>query len=209
MCCAGVVLVTNVVLYAGIGVARLLVDEPRSRHSELPSIPQLRTVDERVWVGDQPTPPDHRRLAERFGVKVVVNLRTGEGPDPAGDDPALLRSLGVDYVHLPVHDGHAPDRHTVRRFLEVVRASPGRVYVHCGGGVGRSSTMEAAYRASLGQDPSVMPNLFLGPLSLEQVWFIAALGAHRPAPESTAVRILSRVVDFPRPYFSWMARQLR
>jgi protein tyrosine phosphatase (PTP) superfamily phosphohydrolase (DUF442 family) len=203
------VVATNVVLYGGLALARLTGSDPRSRDRAIPSIEHLRRVDDRLWAGDQPTPGGYRSLAHTLGVKRVVNLRTGEGPDPLGDDPAFLASLGIEYVWLPVHDGHAPDPATVRRFLELVDSSPGPVYAHCGGGVGRSSVMEAAYRASRGSDPSVLDQLFLGPVSLEQAWFGLAAGPGRPAPQSRVVRIASRVADYPRPYFSWLGRQFR
>ena len=209
---AGVVLVVavNVVTYGGVALARLVVSDPRSEPPVV-SIENLRRVDDRLWAGDQPTPGGFTELIRDGGVKLVVNLRTGEGPDPLGDDPAFIRSLGSEFVRIPLHDGHAPDRATVERFLQVVENAPGPVYVHCGGGVGRSSVMEAAYRARHGRQPRLADQLFLGPLSLEQAWFVAAAegarGGRGPRVPG-AVRVVSRVVDFPRPYFSWLVREL-
>ena len=205
--CLGLVIAVNVGTYGGVLVTRLLGSDPRSQPPVV-SIENLRRVDDRLWVGDQPTPAGYRQLVQEHGVALVVNLRTGEGPDPEGDDPTLIRSLGADYVRVPIHDGHGPHRSDVERFLQVIESSPGRVYAHCGGGVGRSSVMEAAYRASRGQGPRLTDQFHLGPLSLEQAWFVAAGEPARIRPVPPAVRVLSRVVDFPRPAFSWMAREL-
>jgi protein tyrosine phosphatase (PTP) superfamily phosphohydrolase (DUF442 family) len=205
--CLAIVVAVNIVTYGGAALARVVVSDPRSRPPVL-SIENLRRVDDRLWAGDQPTPGGYRQLIQEQGVKLVVNLRTGQGPDPLGDDPAYLRSLGAEFVRIPVHDGHAPDRATVERFFQVVQSSPGLVYVHCGGGVGRSSMMEAVYRSRRGEEPRLADQLFLGPLSLEQAWFVAAAEGGRTGRVPWAVQALSRVVDFPRPYFSWLVREL-
>jgi uncharacterized protein (TIGR01244 family) len=203
-----VVVGANAAIYLGLGLARVAAKDPRSSDLVIPSIQNLRQVDERLWVGDQPDLAGYLTLAREAGVKRVINLRTGDGPDPLGDRPAELTAAGLEYIHLPVHDGHIPDAATVRRFLELVRDAPGAVYAHCGGGVGRSSVMESAYRASKGQDPSLLDQLFLGPVSMEQAWFVFSLRPGKPTAGNDLLQGASRVIDFPRPYFSWLARQL-
>ncbi len=205
--CLALVIAVNFAIFGGVVVTRMVGRDPRSQPPVV-SIENLRRVDDRLWIGDQPTPGGYEQLVQEHGVTLVVNLRTGQGPDPEGDDPALIRSLGADYVRVPIHDGHAPDRSDVQRFLEVVASAPERVYVHCGGGVGRSSVMEAAYRSSRGQSSRLGDQLQLGPLSVEQSWFVATAEPGRSRPVPRAVRIFSRVVDFPRPAFSWMAKEL-
>jgi uncharacterized protein (TIGR01244 family) len=203
-----VVVGTNALIYGGLGLARLTAKDRRSTEVVIPSIQNLRKVDERLWVGDQPRLDGYRSLAREAGVKRVINLRTGDGTDPVGDRPEGIAKLGIEYVHLPLHDGHIPNSATVGRFLELVNSAPGPVYAHCGGGVGRSSVMESAYRASKGEDPSLLDQLFLGPLSLEQARFVLKVRPGKPTKGNWIVQSASRVIDFPRPYFSWLARQL-
>ncbi|MBI4260122.1 MAG: dual specificity protein phosphatase family protein [Actinobacteria bacterium] len=131
-----------------------------------------------------------------MGVTLVVDLVPGRG-----DDPAFLRDLGIEHLWLPLTDGHIPDAETVRRFLEAVESSRGAVYVHCGAGVGRSSSLAAAYLASVGRDPSLVEALAVGPPTLEQAWFIWSAEPGRPAGGNGWVTALSRFLDSPRTGF--------
>lgn len=98
-------------------------------------------VDDRLWRGAAPNEEALVALAAN-GVTTVVDLRAETGVQ-AYD--ALRRRLGVTRVHLPLRDGQAPNGDQVERFRRVVGESHGRVFVHCGAGVGRTGTMSAAY----------------------------------------------------------------
>jgi uncharacterized protein (TIGR01244 family) len=104
---------------------------------------QDRAVTESIRIADQPSEADLRALAGS-GVRGVVNLRHDgepEQPLPPGPEGDLVRSLGLDYLHVPV--GGAPldpagvaavadflDRHTAE----------GQVLVHCRKG-GRAAAL--------------------------------------------------------------------
>lgn len=129
----------------------------------------------------------------------MVDLRTGTDTDPRPDDPEFLRSLGIDYEWLPVTDGQAPDARTVTRFVEIVEGTEGIVFMHCGGGVGRSTSLTAAYEAAEGKNPSLLEQMAVGPMSLEQAWFIGVVGEDDPSAHNVVIQGLSRyVVDAPR-----------
>lgn len=188
----------NTAMLLGMVGARAIRGNPGLRGESVPAIKHLRQVDARLLAGAQPTRSQYRGL-RALGVRVVVDLRTGAPPDPRLDDPRFLRGLGMEYVWLPLTDGHAPDEATVRRFVGTVRRSEGLVYLHCGAGVGRSSSLQAAYEASEGRNPSVLAQLSIGPPSPEQLWFVARVGPGRPTAGNPAVRLVSRyVLDAPR-----------
>ncbi|MGH9139081.1 MAG: fused DSP-PTPase phosphatase/NAD kinase-like protein [Acidimicrobiales bacterium] len=174
-------------------VTRLLGHDPRS--DELATVHNLRQVDEQVFAGAQPHPDQYDELA-RGGVHLVIDLRTGARDDPREDDPARLAAMGIDYLHLPVKDGHVPSPETVRRLVDAIDGADGLVYVHCGGGVGRSAAAQAAYVDARGDEPSWMALASLGPMSLEQLWFVAD---HRTNP---VVRRVSEALDAPRRLWS-------
>ena len=160
-------------------------------------ISNFAVVDDTLWRGAAPSKAGYEALAEN-GVTTVVDLRAEEGINV---DEAALGSLGITRFHMPLRDGQAPSSEMVDRFLEIVRNSDGRVYVHCGAGVGRTGTMAAAYLVDRGDASAlqaVRRNLSVGPPSLEQIAFAAGLrsGAVRrpPAP----VVALSRLLDAPR-----------
>jgi hypothetical protein len=141
-------------------------------------------------------------------VTLVVDTRTGAGTDTGHDDPQRLAELGLDYAALSIHDGRAPTPAQVRRLLDLVAGADGRVFAHCGGGVGRSTSIAAAYEAARGRDPSVLEQLATGPPTIEQIWFVATLRPNRPDHGiSPAVAVTSRVIDAPRTLYGW-ARSL-
>lgn len=194
-------------LHGGVVAARALGRGPAPGPDGLPPIAHLRAVDDKLLAGAQARPEHYRELA-RVGVTLVVDLRTGASDDPNRDDPALLASLGMDYVRMPVPDGRAPDAATVRRFLDAVGDARGRVFLHCGGGVGRSMTLEAAYEADRGIDPSWLDKLAIGPPSFEQLWFVAAAEPGGSPGPNAAVAAMSRAVDGPRRLWSRLRSRL-
>jgi protein-tyrosine phosphatase len=164
-------------------------------------VDNLKEVDVRVWRGANPTHRGYRDLA-KAGVTTVVDLRAE--PEAHVDD-ALIRSLGMKIVHLPVRDGQVPSQAQVRRFVTEVGEAAGKVFVHCGAGVGRTGAMAAAYLVSTGQmgtGEALRLNLTVGPPSLEQIAFVSGLErreAERPNPALVAA---SRLIDAPRRLWS-------
>lgn len=195
---AAIAAAANAAIPLGVLVARLLGHDTRVRDPELPGVPSLRRVDDR---GGQPSAGDYRGLSA-MGVRTVVDLRTGDPGDPHKDDPSFLERLGIGYVALPVRDGHAPDATIVDRFVRLVDRSPGLVFVHCGAGVGRSTSLQAAYLASTGRRLTVLEQLAVGTPSVEQAWYVLRTRPGRPAPRNHVVELLSRLVfDGPRTAF--------
>ena len=67
--------------------------------------------------------------------------------------------LGVEipaYLHLSTRDDDAPTLDSLRKGVDFIRSEiekGGKVYIHCGAGVGRAPTMAAAYLVSAGMTP--------------------------------------------------------
>lgn len=161
-------------------------------------IKNFAEVDPSLWRGAAPGAEGYEALAAH-GVTTVIDLRA---EDDIRVDEALLARLGMSRLHLPLRDGQSPTEDQVDRFLAAVRASPGRAFVHCGAGVGRTGTMSAAYLVKTGQATpreALLRNLSVGPPSLEQLAFASGLdtdgGVERPAPLMVAI---SRALDAPR-----------
>ena len=188
-----------------IGVAaRWAGKDPRLHDGRWPDITNLRLVDDRLLVGGATSLEQYRELAER-DVTLVIDMRTGGRADRSTDDPQQLAALGLEYAELPIPDGRAPTPAQIRRLLDLVAAADGRVFAHCGGGVGRSTSIAAAFEAAQGQNPSVLEQLATGPPTVEQIWFVATLRPNRPDHDiSPAVAVVSRVVDAPRGLYGWV-----
>ena len=183
-----VVVVAHALLLMGVAAARLVGERPTT---DTAGVHNFRAIDEVVWAGGQPDAGAYGELAAR-GVRLVVDLRTGTRDDPRKDDPALLGRLGVGYLGLPVPDGHVPSEAQIRRFLAVVRETEGVVFVHCDGGVGRTSALTAAYVRATGACPGFVGPTAGGPHTVEQLWFVAT-GDTNPV-----VRRTSELLDAPR-----------
>ena len=85
-----------------------------------------------VLTGGQPEAHHLEALAASPGA-IVLDIRDPMEPR-SFDEPKLARSLGLDYVNVPVSSGTLSDA-TLDRILEVLRgAGDRRVFFHCGSG---------------------------------------------------------------------------
>ena len=168
-----------------------------------PPIRHFRTVDDRLLAGGQPTVEDYRALAAR-GVTTVIDVRAGTTADPRRDDPAFLASLGIGDVWLPLTDGHAPSPELLQDVFSAIERSPGRVYLHCAAGVGRTTAIEMAYRSYTGLGHGVGLQLAIGPPSIEQIWFVWSLHDGQAPQVPCMVAALSRALDAPRRAIGWL-----
>jgi len=164
-----------------------------------PNIPitNFAVVDDQVWRGAAPSLRGYEALAAE-GVTTIVDLRA---EDDIAVDEVALGDLGLTRFHLPLRDGQAPSPALVGQFLDIVAKSDGRVYVHCGAGVGRTGTMAAAYlveRYGASSAEAVRRNLAVGPPSLEQLAFASRLRPGEIKRPPAALVAVSRVLDAPR-----------
>ncbi len=92
----------------------------------------------RLYRSNHPTPMRLRTLKRRYGLTTVINLRgpTGTGSYHLSRDAAL--KLGLAYHDLSLESRGAPHRDRILRLLEIYRASPGPILLHCKSGADRA-----------------------------------------------------------------------
>jgi protein tyrosine phosphatase (PTP) superfamily phosphohydrolase (DUF442 family) len=85
-----------------------------------------------IITGGQPTAEQVEALKEAGG-EIVLDLRDPMEPRPV-DEGTLVRTLGMEYINIPVRAG-ALDDLTLERVLVAIRSAGKRtVFVHCGSG---------------------------------------------------------------------------
>jgi protein tyrosine phosphatase (PTP) superfamily phosphohydrolase (DUF442 family) len=196
---AGIAIVALLILGNGTIFAATLVARAAGPDSDLkvPGVDNFEIVDEGLWRGGAPSAGGYRALAAH-DVKTVIDLRAEAG---IPDERQALDRMGIELVRIPIRDGQAPASDQVSAFLDAVAASPGRVFVNCGAGVGRTGTMAAAYlwdSGSASPAEALMRNLAVGPPSLEQLFFVGGMGDGSFSAPPAPVTALSRFLDAPR-----------
>ena len=91
------------------------------------------SVGDDLFIGGQPTEKALRDLKAK-GVTTVVNLRMPEEMAQIGfDEAALLKELGITYVHIPMRgtpeNPYGPKE--LDRFAATMAAAQGKVLLHC------------------------------------------------------------------------------
>jgi uncharacterized protein (TIGR01244 family) len=102
-----------------------------------------------VFISGQPTEESLRRLVADEGITVVICLRGPKEMDDRAvvpfDEAAVLKELGVDYVHVPLsRPDHMATPEKVDQVAEALAKHEGKALLHCTV-AGRASQMWAAY----------------------------------------------------------------
>lgn len=101
-----------------------------------------------AFVAGQPT-ADALRSMKAAGVTTVISLRRQSEMDDRNqvpfDEPALVKELGMTYVHIPLGGADTPyTPEAVSKVNEAMKAAKGKVLLHCTI-AWRASHMWAAY----------------------------------------------------------------
>ena len=94
---------------------------------------KFSSVGDDLFIAGQPTEKALRDLKAK-GVTTVINLRMPEEMKQIGfDEAALLKELGMTYVHIPMR-GSAENPYGPKQldaFAAAIAAAPGKVLLHC------------------------------------------------------------------------------
>lgn len=111
----------------------------------LSSIYKLRAIDKSLCTSGQPTVAQLQEIAAA-GFKTVINLALHDDPRYSlPDEAGTVRSLGMDYVHIPVQFS-APTKQDLAEFFVAMKAHKDqKVWVHCAANI-RVSVFLGLYR---------------------------------------------------------------
>lgn len=106
-------------------------------------------ISPNLYLGGQHRPKGWQAM-EKHGITAVVNMREDHYSD-------LTHSIGgKKHLHLITRDNTPPKLEDLVegvKFISQEIDDGGKVYIHCGVGVGRAPTMTAAYLISTGMSP--------------------------------------------------------
>jgi protein tyrosine/serine phosphatase len=104
----------------------------------------FEAVSDSLYRGAQPSADGFRELANS-GVHTVLDLRGAGGR--SSEEAKLVRSLGMQYVNVPLEGFKAPTPEEVLKVFAVLNdPGAGRIFVHCRRGADRTGTVLALYR---------------------------------------------------------------
>lgn len=110
---------------------------------DVPGLPDLHRVNDRIYRSAQPTATGFRNLA-KLGVKTVISLRR------TIDDSPLAAGTGLDLIHIKITTRHVADDNSAKivQALRSLRDSQaqGPVLLHCTHGADRTGLICALWR---------------------------------------------------------------
>ncbi len=96
----------------------------------LSSIINFLQLDHALYTSGQPTAAQFDAIA-RAGVQLVINLALATSDHALPDEPGLVRSLGMEHIHIPVV-WETPQPADLERFMDAMDANQGKIIlVHC------------------------------------------------------------------------------
>ena len=115
----------------------------RAAEQPLP-LNNFQEVSDSLCRGAQPSDGGFRELA-KLGVHTVLDLRGSGGR--SSKEAEEVRSLGMNYVNIPLAGFLAPTPEQVSKIFAVLNdQSAGKIFVHCRRGADRTGTVFAMYR---------------------------------------------------------------
>lgn len=121
--------------------------------SQISEIYRYQPVNDTLATSGQPTEAQFALLA-REGFEVVVNLALHDDPRYSlRDEPGLVRSLGMEYIHIPVAFD-APGESDLLAFFDAMEGHQGqKTFVHCAANK-RVSAFVGLYRSIKRSEPA-------------------------------------------------------
>ncbi|QPC82620.1 dual specificity protein phosphatase family protein [Phototrophicus methaneseepsis] len=122
------------------GLSLRFIDQGRRKRTGAPTW-SLSKVTPNLYVGGQHYKKGWQQMLDE-GITAVLNMREAHLDD-------VVNGIGGDYhLHLPTRDNTPPsleDLQCAAEFIDEHVRKAGKVYVHCGIGVGRAPSAAAAY----------------------------------------------------------------
>ena len=118
---------------------------------QIKDIVNFLAIETNLTTSGQPTEAQLAALA-REGCEVIVNLALHDDPRYSlPDETALVASLGMNYIHIPVQFD-APRQSDLEAFFEAMESNQGKkMHVHCAANMRVSAFLGLYFHIRLGR----------------------------------------------------------
>ena len=117
-----------------------------------PYLTRAKHPSDRVWIGGQPTAEDLKAI-RATGVQVVVNMRTPKEKGVLENERAIVESLGMRYVELPIAGARGMTFEKANALDTLMaQTKDQQILLHCGSG-NRVGGLLALIAAKNGMSP--------------------------------------------------------
>jgi protein tyrosine phosphatase len=130
------------------GIVLRFVDQIHRKRTGAPHW-KLSEITPQLFCGGQHYPAGYQEMLDK-GITAIVNMREAHIRD---EDKGIG---GHHHLHLATRDNTPPSVADLSQGVDFINqhiTNNGKVYIHCGVGVGRAPTMTAAYLVSTGMTP--------------------------------------------------------
>lgn len=119
-------------------------------------------LSDRIATSGQPTIEQFRAIAES-GYQTIINLALPSSTHAIANEPEIIESLGMRYIHIPVL-WETPTLEDLDTFFNALDATDAPVFVHCAMNMRASAFIYLYRRIRLGINPETAQS------DLERIW---------------------------------------
>lgn len=131
--------------------------------SQLEAIYNYLPISTQLATSGQPTTNQFSAI-QRAGYSIIINLAPANAENALRNEAAVVASLGMDYINIPV-DFSNPSQQDFERFVSLLqRHSHQKIWVHCAANM-RVSCFIFKYRTAI-----LGVNLSIAEADLKQIW---------------------------------------
>lgn len=133
------------------------------RASQLEAIYNYLPISTQLATSGQPTTNQFSAI-QRAGYSIIINLAPANVENALPNEAAVVASLGMDYINIPVNFSH-PRQQDFEKFVSLLqRHSHQKIWVHCAANM-RVSCFIFKYRTAI-----LGVNLSIAEADLKQIW---------------------------------------
>ncbi len=101
----------------------------------------MTVIEDQIYRSAQPTASDIATWSKQLKLRSIVNLR-GEGPW-LKDEMAATELQELNFYSVQISSRHLPEKHVVRKLIDILDTAPQPLLVHCLSGIDRSGLFSA------------------------------------------------------------------